>query len=554
MASRNVRLSRRLCCVAVHGLVLVSLLLGMSACRTEPTFIRLPMQDGTKLATDLYLPSDGAAAPVILVRSTYGRKGEIEKEWLKEGYAVVIQDVRGMGESEGEPFVFHAEGWQPGLTDGADTVAWVKAQPWCNGRIGTIGGSALGITQLLLAPATCDVHAQFIEVAAGSLYSYITYINGVFLKSMMEGWLTMVKQPHLIDVYKAHPYYDAFWQGFDANARAADVTAPAVLVGGWFDIFQQGTIDSFLAREQQGGEGARGRNILVMKWSSHGPDLEDDYKYKANRFDLHTGDLRRAFFDYHLKGDEHALDNRAKVYYYVMGDDRDPNAPGNEWRTAETWPPFETAPVEFHLRADGLLDRSGPDAADAQAGFTADPANPFPTHGGPNLLLPSGPFDQRKARAGRTDLIMYATAPLDAPLEVTGRISLRLFVSSDAPDTDFTAKLIDIFPDGDGREINVTEGIARVKNRNGLEAPAPLLTGPDEVVEIAVDLWSASWIFNTGHRIGLHIAGSNYPRFEVNPNTGADFPASDRPMRPAHNVVHNGPNYHSALILPLRPE
>jgi len=518
-----------------------------------PEFLMLPMSDGAKLATDVYKPAGEGPWPVILMRSTYGRGGGNIEETLNDGYAMVIQDVRGMGQSEGEAYVFNADGWRPGLTDGADTVAWIKAQPWCNGVIGTQGGSALAITQMLLAPATADLRAQFLEVGPSSMYHDVVYNGGVFRKCLIEGWLKAIKQPHLIAVYKAHPAYDEFWTFYNVVPKAGDVTAPGLFVGGWYDIFNQGTIDAFLAREQNGGEGARGKNYLVMKWSGHGADNKDsEYHYNRNRFDLKISELREAFFACYLKGDAHALDNWPKVHYYTMGDDSSPGAPGNEWRTADTWPPFETTQTPFYLHPDGSL-AAAPAQSEASLTFPFDPANPFPTLGGPNLLIPFGPFDQRRIREGRTDLLLFATAPLEAPLEATGRVSVTLYVSTDAPDTDFTAKLLDICPEGDEREINILDGVVRVKHRDSLETAAPLLTGPDQVVQVSIDLWSTSWIFNTGHRIGLHISSSNYPRFEVNPNTGDDFPRDGVPMRPAQNTVHMAPGCPSALVLPVRP-
>jgi predicted acyl esterase len=512
---------------------------------------KIPMSDGTLLTTDVHLPDGEGPWPVILVRSTYGRNPAMAGEYLERGYAVVIQDVRGMGESEGEKYVFHADGWRPGLTDGADTVNWVKAQTWCNGKIGTVGGSALGITQLLLAPTTDGVQAQYIEAAPGNFFEHGAYPGGVFRKNMFEGWLKAIGQPHLIAVYKGEPRDTAFWSFYDSDARAADVNAPALFVNGWYDIFAQGTLDSFEAREQQGGAGTRGKNLLIMKWSGHGNDVTTDYQLKANRTeDLQISEIRRAFLAYHLKGDTAALDAIPKVHYYVMGDDA-PGAPGSEWRTADTWPPFPTVETPIYLGANGALYPNAPGAA-ATLSFTFDPADPYPTLGGANLLpnLPSGPFDQRKYSNTRKDLLKFATDPLPAPVEVTGRVKVRLHVSSDAPDTDFTAKLIDIFPDG--REINVLDNIRRVKSRAGLDKVAPLLQGESDVVEIEIDLWSCAWIFNTGHRIALHISSSNYPRFEINPNTGDDFPGEGVTPQAARNSVHTGVATPSALILPVR--
>jgi len=512
-------------------------------------FYHVPMSDGTELATDVHLP-DGQEGPfpVFLVRSTYGRVLDVKK-YLDEGYAVVIQDVRGMGESPGEKFVFHADGWDEKLHDGADTVDWIIKQTWCNGKIGTFGGSALGITQTLLAPATDKISAQHIDVGTGSLYHNSIYEGGVFRKNMMEGWLQIIGQAHLIEIYKSHPLYDNFWKQFDANAVAERITAPALFVGGWYDIFQQATIDAFLAREKQGAEKIRGKNYLIMKWSTHGPDITQDYKLNPNRFDLRISHIALAFFDYHLKGNIHALDNIPRAHYYVMGSDQ-PNAPGNYWRTANTWPPFEIKEYNLFLKPDHKLDSESIKEGNYTLDFIFDPRDPYPTHGGANLILPSGPFDQRKYSNQRKDLLKFATEPLEKPLEVTGRVKVILYVSSDAPDTDFTAKLLDIYPKPDGREILVLDSIRRLKTRKGFEQFTPLLTSPNEIVQLEIDLFSISWIFDKGHRIGLHISSSNYPKFEINPNTGDDFPKSDN-LRTAHNWIYCGESYPSMLVLPI---
>lgn len=521
----------------------------------EPGVQWIAMTDGTRLAADVHLPEGGGPWPVILARSTYGRKAISPAEFTERGYALVIQDVRGMGESEGEPYVFHADGWREGLADGADTVAWIQAQEWCNGKIGTFGGSALAITQMLLAPATDGVAAQYMDAVPANFYQDVTYTGGVFRKNMIEGWLRMIQQPHLIPIYRSEPRYGAFWSYYNAVAQADRISAPGLFVNGWYDIFAQGTIDGFVSRQESGAPGARGKNILIMKWSSHGPDTTPAYTFNENRFDLRVSRIRNAFFDHHLKGDEAALADIPSVHYYVMGADT-PGAPGNEWRTAGTWPPFDAAETPYYLHADGSLAVNPPEAAAAALHFDFDPANPYPTHGGANLIPPlvSGPYDQRDRSKDRDDYLQFATAPLDAPLEVTGRVRVLLHVSSDAPDTDFTAKLLDIYPEGDARELNVMEGIRRVKYRDGFETAAPLLEGPDQVVQLEIDLWSTSWIFNAGHRIGLQISSSNYPRFEVNPNTGADFPEKGGEMRRARNTVHLDSVRPSALILPLRPD
>ena len=529
------------------SLPLVILLTAASALAAKET-VQMPMQDGTLLTADVHTPEGEGPWPVILMRSTYGR-GQDPKDFLEQGYAMVIQDTRGRGDSAGEKHVFYTDGWREGLRDGADTVAWIAEQPWCNGKIGTMGGSALGITQMLLAPTTDQVQAQFIVVGPANFYPEFIYPGGVWSKNLLEGWLTMIQEPHVIDLWKAHPYYDDFWQYYNTTAQAPRISAPALFVGAWQDIFAQGTLDAFTERETHGAPGARGNNLLIMKWGVHGPDTSPYYTFQEDRFALKEHQIRNAFFRRWLQGDETALDGVAKIHYYVLGADT-PDAPGNEWRTADHWPPYATEDTRFYLTQDGGLSASAPGDTDAFREYTFDPARPAGTYGGANLLIPSGPYDQRKV-SDRPDVLKFVSAPLEAPLEITGRVRVRLQVSSDAPDTDFTAKLIDQYPDGDDREILMLDSIRRVKMRGGFDAPQPLLEGPDQVVELEIDLHSVAWIFNQGHRIALHISSSNHPRFEVNPNTGEDFPGEE--LRPANNRVHLSADHASYLELPVRP-
>lgn len=516
------------------------------------TFYEVPMSDGTLLATDVYLPEGEGPWPVILVRSLYSRNQGMNG-FIAEGYAAVVQDVRGFCDSQGDSHVFYYDGWRPGLTDGADTVAWIVKQPWCNGKIGTLGASALAMTQMLLAPTTTAVSGQYIMKGPANFYFDVTYPGGVFRKNLVEGWLAALNQTHLIDFYKNLPRYEEYWTYYNTVERAGDITAPAVFVGGWYDIFAQGTLDSFVSRETRGGMGARGKNFLIMDWSTHRGDTTKDYQLKENRHTMPFPGLRQKFFDCFLKGNTAALEGAPKVQYYVLGDDVDPKAPGNEWRVADSWPPYPIQDYPLFLFCDGTLRETSPTGDECFREYLFDPVHPVPTLGGANLLpnLPSGPYDQRKISANRGDILKFSTDPLTEPLEVIGKVKARLFVSSSAPDTDFTVKLVDIFPEGDGREILVLDNIRRVKTRLGFDQIAPPLQGLQDVVEIEVDLWSTAWIFNVGHRIGIHVSSSNYPRFEVNPNTGADHPVPEEPMLTALNRIHCSDVYPSALILPV---
>jgi uncharacterized protein len=519
---------------------------------TPTRHLRLPMEDGVRLATDIYLPDDGAESwPVVLIRSTYGRT-VFPESLIDDGYALVIQDIRGMGGSEGEKHIFYYDGWREGKSDGAWTVDWIHDQPWCNGHAGTWGGSALGMTQVLLAPATDRIDCQVINVAPGSFYQHVLYPGGVWRENLCNGWLMAIGQPHIIPIYQNAPCYGPFWHWYDSIRKAPDITMPALFITSWYDIFQKGSIAAFQAREKAGGEGARGRNYLIIHSRPHHGDVTKDYKTPARRGDLSTGRVRNAFLSAHLKGDAEALSDIAKVNYFVMGDDTDPDAPGNEWRTAETWPPFEPVYTPWRLGGEGKRALKRGDAGDGVVAFTADPENPVPTLGGPNLFpnLPAGPFDQRVLREEREDILVFTSPLLTEPVEVIGNVAVRLFISCDTPDTDMAAKLIDVFPDG--REINVLDNIQRVRFRNGYESPE-LLSGPDEIVKVLIDLWDTAWVFNTGHRIAIHIAGSNHPRFEVNPNTGADHPAEGEAMRKAHIRIHMDEDHDSALLLPGKP-
>ena len=200
----------------------------------EPSLHMVAMRDGTLLATDVYVPEEGEGPfPVLLARTVYGRAGL--QMWavaaMGRGYAFVAQDCRGRGDSEGKDRIFRDDGWNE-RQDGADTVAWVLDQSWCNGKLGTMGGSALGIVQAMMAPATDDVAAQSLGVAASDFYEQLAYQGGVFRKSLIEKWSEMQKSGYIVDVWHGHPTKDGFWQGYNADARAGDITAPGLHIGG----------------------------------------------------------------------------------------------------------------------------------------------------------------------------------------------------------------------------------------------------------------------------------------------------------------------------------
>ncbi len=505
-------LNRRL----IHWVLLLGVALSNVAAlaadetKIQPTFHMVPMRDGTKLATDVYLPRDGQPPyPVILMRTPYGRVGAHgdAQKFCRRGYVMVSQDIRGRGQSEGHhAIIFHNGGWGK-RRDGHDTLRWIASQSWCNGKVATMGGSAVGITQNMLAPDAPEVlKGQIVLVAFSDMYSQAAYQGGVWRKSMLEGWLTLTNMADVnLKTFRDHPYYDEFWAELNPEAQAHRVNAPGVFIGGWYDIFLQGTINSFVAIHNHGGPKARGRCRLIIGPIAHGDFNE--LKYPANsRMPLAAEDSR--LFDYWLKGQNNGAQNDKAVHYYVMGDPTDEDAPGNFWRQADNWPP----PAErtaFYFHPDRRLVRGTPPDKTEAVSYRYDPNNPVPTVGGQNLLLPKGPMDQRKIES-HPDVLLFTTDVLAEPVEVTGRIHAKLYVSSDRPDTHFTVKLTDVYPDG--RSMLVTDGVLRAGLRNSFEQPE--LLQPDQVYELTVDLWSTSLVFNKGHRIRVAVSSSNAPRFE----------------------------------------
>lgn len=252
------------------------------------------------------------------------------------------------------------------------------------------------------------------------------------------------------------------------------------------------------------------------------------------------------WFDHCLKGLDNGADRDPAVRYYVVGDVSDPQAPGNQWRTAEAWPPFAVRPTPYYLHGDRTLSARRPDEAEPLA-YLSDPANPVPTIGGIQLTLPAGPMDQR-AIEGREDVLVFSSEPLEGPLEVTGRVRAKLWVTSDGPDTDFFVRLCDVYPDG--RSFNLCEGMVRARARNGADRERWLK--PGRLAPLEVDVWSTSVIFNRGHRLRVHVTSSSAPGFDPNPNTGAPFRQGTE-TRIARNRVYVDAAHPSHLLLPVVP-
>ncbi|MEK6795889.1 MAG: CocE/NonD family hydrolase [Spirochaetota bacterium] len=516
-----------------------------NAANTDPVTerIMLPMSDGVHLCTYVSRPSTNGRFPVILSRTPY--RANFSTSALTFGYATVMQDMRGRFASEGSNMPFVGCGWEP-YHDGLDTVNWIKAQPWCDGNIGTEGASAGGITQDLLAGTLPDVKAQVIRVAAASIYHHAAYVGGALRKDQLEKWLTGNKyDASSFDMYRENPYYGPFWHYLDSTLKHPLMNIPAIHIGGWFDTFVQGTIDSFAGRQYSGAAGARGTQKLVIGPWAHGGFRNNgkcgELSFRKAEFPSEYDTMH--WFDHYLKGASNNAEALPAVRYYAMGDVDDVNAPGG-WQSADAWPPW-TNTQNYYLSARTIA-LSRPNEADAFDSIVFDPKDPCPTKGGKNLAQPAGPFDQRTLES-RADMAVYTSPVLDKPLEATGRIRAVIYLSSSAIDTDVSVRLTDVYPDG--RSMLIAEGMQRALLRESLEKPIPLV--PEKVYRIEVDLWSVSVVFNKGHRIRIAVTSSNYPRFEKNPGTGRLWKDGDAFVTQTNRIYRDGTRC-SMLVLPTR--
>jgi len=532
------------------ALVLV-LAQALSACfASDRQVFQVRAADGVNLNTEMTTPPDfpdGGPYPVMLVRTPYGRQGQRDEaqRWTSRGYVFIAQEIRGTGGSrDNRVAIFEADGWGP-KQDARDTIDWITSQSWSNGKVGTIGFSAPAIASALASGASQKISAQVIEASMSTFYGHASYWGGV-LRADLTG-----PEWDVIGKWRANPRYNAFWAHHDVNARAPFVTAPALHIGGWYDLFSQGAIDGFYFRQLNGGPGAAGNQKLIMgPWTHNGEVGAGQRNFPNSRLvesplGLDRNALRQRFHDFWLKGEGDALD--FTVMYYVMGADT-PGAPGNEWRFADTWPPEEKAFRAYYLHPDAMLSTAPPLGIQDALSFNYNPRNAAPTLGGNNLYLPSGSFDQRSL-GERADTLVFRSEPLDEPTEVTGNVRALLYVSTTAQDTDFTAKFVDIHPDG--RHMLILDGIQRVRYRDSFEQESFL--PPNEIGVVEIDLWTTSLVLNAGHRIGLHVSSSNTPRYEPHTNTARDHFVANEAVT-AQNTVHFGATTPSALFLPMNAD
>ncbi len=541
--------------------------------------LHVPMRDGVSLATDLYLPTTPAPYPAIAVRTPYTKEeGRIVAEFFaRYGYAVAIQDVRGRHASQGDFYPFRNE-----VNDGIDMIHWLKQQSWCSGKIGAFGGSYLGFTQWAMATGNPEITSIAPAFITANLYSGI-YSAGAFGKLTFLQWCltsygrygdmggaaniqkgyrhfplvesddVALRDIPFYDDWVGHPAPDSYWQALSVDHRFAELRAPAFLTAGWYDFFLEAQLQDFQLLQRTAPSYVReNTKILIGPWN------HSFFNPNQKQYGIRQGWLEvipfefvkeiKAWYDYSLKGIPNGWDRRTPLRLYVLGE--------NRWRDEQTWPPANVSDQLFYvhskgkaqtLQGDGLLAPGVPADAEPADSFPYDPRSPVPTKGGSHGLPETcGPVDQRDIE-GRSDVLVYSTAPLKKPLLVMGPVRMRLFASSTAPDTDFTAKLVDVLPDG--RALIICEGVVRARYRNGFEKPEFL--EPGKIYKFEIVVGNTAILFQSGHRIRVEISSSNFPRYDPNPNTAGEIAFERSPATASQQVFHSH-EYPSALILPVK--
>jgi uncharacterized protein len=525
-------------------IAILALSLPLPICEAATETVMVPMRDGVRLATDVHVPEGDGPWPTVLIRTPYNKDGVkgLANDANQRGYVLVGQDFRGRFASEGNDYpVFLHGGWGE-HQDGYDTVEWIAQQQWSDGKVGGFGVSAPGVALNMMAPSQPPhLVCCYASVAFSSMYHQSAYQGGAFRKGLLESWLTLSKfSPKNLELFRAHPDYDDFWRQFDSERVVSQVNVPFMYVGGWYDIFIAGTLNSFMTVNKNGDTGARGKCRLVMEAYGHGrnEDLVFPNAGQPEAAGMWT------WFDVWLKHDGAGLEKIPVVQYFVMGDPNDPNTPGNQWRTAENWPIVaETKKVFFH--SDHRLRLEPPKEMFGSLSYKYDPKDPVPTIGGANLIISKGPKDQRAVES-REDVLLFESPALPRHVEITGPVKVKLWASSTAPDTDFTAKLCDVYPDG--RSMIVLDGIVRARHRNSMAKNE--LMEPEKIYEFEIDLWSTSLVFSPGHRVRVALSSSNALRFEPNPNTGAPSGRDDK-TQVATNTIYMNADHPSHIAFPV---
>ncbi len=548
------------------------------------------MRDGVTLRADIYRPKADGKFPVLLVRTPYDKVGETNfgLKGAARGYVVIAQDVRGRFTSDGEFYVFKNES-----LDGYDTVEWAAALPYSNGKVGMFGGSYVGATQMLAAIAKPPHLAGICPtVTASNYHDGWTYQGGAFEQWFNESWsmglaentmrrrveetnalagtktlpltdFEVLAAPSAVGIapyfkdWLAHPSFDAYWKQWSIEDHYGDIQVPVLSFAAWYDIFLGGSLMNYRRLKMEGGTDAakRGQRLVVYV-GGHAGGSENrrvggvDF---GEKLPIDQDEMTLRWYDSIFKGVVNGVEKEKPVKIFVMG--------RNEWRDEDDWPLARAKSTKYYLHSTGAgangltgtgaLSTSSP-AEEKADQYVYDPSEAVPTLGGALCCGEApppgnGPQDQRPAE-GRADVLVFTTPAFAKDFEVTGPVTLDLYVSSSAVDTDFTGMLVDVWPNGFAQ--NLTSGILRMRYRNSQEKPE--LANPGETYHVTVDLWATSNVFLVGHKLRLDVSSSNFPRFDRNLNTG-EMQARATRMVKATNVIYHDKAHPSALIVSVVP-
>ncbi|MGA8440055.1 MAG: CocE/NonD family hydrolase [Candidatus Sulfotelmatobacter sp.] len=558
--------------------------------------VPMKTRDGVTLRADIYRPSSPDKFPVILVRTPYDKSADWAVapvfKMVPRGYVVIIQDVRGRYTSEGEWYPFRHE-----QADGYDAVEWAAALPYSDGKVGMMGASYVGATQMLAAIAQ-PPHLTAIapNMTASNYHDGWAYQSGAFEQWFDENWTSQLAQntlqrlisqnsnalvgvptlpladypvfnfghlpadaqltaaiaPYYLD-WLAHPDYDDYWKQWSIEENFSRIAVPMLQVGGWYDIFNAGTLRNYMGAKAHAATAARTQQHLLIEIGGHagfGRRI-GDVDFGPHAMENGYTDVILDWYDFLFKGIKNQFATDKPVKLFVMG--------ANEYRQEDDWPPPQARSTKYFLhsagkanslRGDGSLSISAPKSEPADS-YLYNPTNPAPTVGGPlccdEVHMEPGPRDQRTVE-NRDDVLVYSTGALAGDLEITGPVTADLFVKSSVVDTDFTAKLVDVAPDGFAQDL--TEGILRMRYRVSPERAS--LMNPGQIYEISLDLWATSNVFLRGHSLRLEISSSNFPRFDRNLNTGEEIKFARTFVSASNTILHDA-QHPSSLVLPVMP-
>jgi len=569
---------------------------------TVQTGVRVKMRDGVQLVADVYRPKAAGKFPVLLTRTPYNRRDFNTGMYLaSRGYVAILQDTRGRFDSEGEFYPFKHE-----IDDGYDTVEWAAALEYSNGDVGMFGGSYVGATQMLASVSKPRrLKAIFPYVTASEYYDGWTYQGGALMQWFTSSWSSGLAEDTLrkmvnsrqrpkdwvlqlpVEDYRSiavpptqevAPYFrdwveherdDEYWRKWKISDHYGEMNVKALHAGGWHDIFLKGSIKNFVEMRKGAAtqEARDGQRLLIGPWAHAATSPEgkigDVVFGKQAVLDMNATIVKWA--DFALKGVKNEFAGDTPVRIFVMGD--------NVWRDEKEFPLARTQYTKYYFHSnkgansaagDGELSinplgkEAGKEAGKEKAEtYEYDPQNPTPTIGGRlccGAAIPPGPFDQRPNES-RQDVLVFSTPPLERDTEVTGYITAELYASTSAPDTDFTAMIVDVDPlggaeGGAGYARFLTDGVVRARYRNSTERAEPI--EPGKVYKYTIDLWATSNVFKAGHKIRVYISSSNFPRFNRNLNTGEPTLGATKMIKAKQTIYHD-PDHPSSITLPIIP-